>query len=385
MADCVALIVASGRGQRFGAERPKQYQPFAGRPVLRHCLERFRSHPRVGAVRAVIHPAGPRALRRRRARARAARAGRGRPDPAGVGAPRAREPVRDAARARADPRRRPAADRCGADRSRARWARRACRGAAGAAGDRYPEARRRGRRPGHGRAPGPVSRADAAGLRLRPDPGGAPGGRRRRADRRYRGRRGRGPDRSRWSPATRPISRSPTRPTSPAPSACSAARCSRGPGSASTSIGWPRRRPRAARRPAARAAPPDRPFRCRRRPARASPTRCSARSAPATSAAISRRPMRAGRAPISALFLDHARQLIEAAGGRIEHVDVTLICERPRIGPHRARDGRPPRRACWRCRPPGSASRRPRPSGWASSGAAKGIAAQAVATVSLPA
>jgi 2-C-methyl-D-erythritol 4-phosphate cytidylyltransferase/2-C-methyl-D-erythritol 2,4-cyclodiphosphate synthase len=56
LADCVALIVASGRGERFGAERPKQYQQLAGRPVLRHCLERFRSHPRVRAVRAVIHP-----------------------------------------------------------------------------------------------------------------------------------------------------------------------------------------------------------------------------------------------------------------------------------------------------------------------------------------
>ena len=56
MADCVALIVASGRGQRFGAERPKQYHQLAGRPVLRHCLERFSSHPRVGGVRAVIHP-----------------------------------------------------------------------------------------------------------------------------------------------------------------------------------------------------------------------------------------------------------------------------------------------------------------------------------------
>jgi 2-C-methyl-D-erythritol 4-phosphate cytidylyltransferase/2-C-methyl-D-erythritol 2,4-cyclodiphosphate synthase len=55
LADCVALIVASGRGQRFGAERPKQYQQLAGRPVLRHSLERFRSHPRVGRVRAVIH------------------------------------------------------------------------------------------------------------------------------------------------------------------------------------------------------------------------------------------------------------------------------------------------------------------------------------------
>jgi 2-C-methyl-D-erythritol 4-phosphate cytidylyltransferase/2-C-methyl-D-erythritol 2,4-cyclodiphosphate synthase len=56
LAECVALIVASGRGQRFGGERPKQWQPLAGRPLLRHCLERFCGHPRVGAVRAVIHP-----------------------------------------------------------------------------------------------------------------------------------------------------------------------------------------------------------------------------------------------------------------------------------------------------------------------------------------
>ena len=38
----------------------------------------------------------------------------------------------------------------------------------------------------------------------------------------------------------------------------------------------------------------------------------------------------------SALFLTHARDLVAAAGGRIEHVDVTLICEQPRIGPYRA-------------------------------------------------
>ncbi|MBC7768396.1 MAG: bifunctional 2-C-methyl-D-erythritol 4-phosphate cytidylyltransferase/2-C-methyl-D-erythritol 2,4-cyclodiphosphate synthase [Phycisphaerales bacterium] len=34
-------------------------------------------------------------------------------------------------------------------------------------------------------------------------------------------------------------------------------------------------------------------------------------------------------------FLRHARKLAESAGARIMHVDVTLICERPRIGPHR--------------------------------------------------
>jgi 2-C-methyl-D-erythritol 4-phosphate cytidylyltransferase/2-C-methyl-D-erythritol 2,4-cyclodiphosphate synthase len=38
----------------------------------------------------------------------------------------------------------------------------------------------------------------------------------------------------------------------------------------------------------------------------------------------------------SALFLEHARDLVTAAGGRIDHVDLTLICEAPRIGPHRA-------------------------------------------------
>jgi 2-C-methyl-D-erythritol 4-phosphate cytidylyltransferase/2-C-methyl-D-erythritol 2,4-cyclodiphosphate synthase len=27
---------------------------------------------------------------------------------------------------------------------------------------------------------------------------------------------------------------------------------------------------------------------------------------------------------------------VTAVGGRIEHVDVTLICEQPRVGPHRA-------------------------------------------------
>jgi 2-C-methyl-D-erythritol 4-phosphate cytidylyltransferase / 2-C-methyl-D-erythritol 2,4-cyclodiphosphate synthase len=34
-------------------------------------------------------------------------------------------------------------------------------------------------------------------------------------------------------------------------------------------------------------------------------------------------------------FLRHAVQLANAAGARIQHVDVTLVCERPKIGPHR--------------------------------------------------
>ena len=38
----------------------------------------------------------------------------------------------------------------------------------------------------------------------------------------------------------------------------------------------------------------------------------------------------------SGVFLRHAGDLVAEAGGRIGHLDVTLICERPRIGPHRA-------------------------------------------------
>jgi 2-C-methyl-D-erythritol 4-phosphate cytidylyltransferase/2-C-methyl-D-erythritol 2,4-cyclodiphosphate synthase len=34
-------------------------------------------------------------------------------------------------------------------------------------------------------------------------------------------------------------------------------------------------------------------------------------------------------------FLAHAGHLVAARGGRIVHVDVTLICERPKVGPHR--------------------------------------------------
>lgn len=37
----------------------------------------------------------------------------------------------------------------------------------------------------------------------------------------------------------------------------------------------------------------------------------------------------------SPLFLEHARTLVERQGGAIEHVDLTIICEAPKIGPHR--------------------------------------------------
>lgn len=35
-------------------------------------------------------------------------------------------------------------------------------------------------------------------------------------------------------------------------------------------------------------------------------------------------------------FLTHARDLLGAAGGRLDHVDCTVICEAPKVGPHRS-------------------------------------------------
>jgi 2-C-methyl-D-erythritol 4-phosphate cytidylyltransferase/2-C-methyl-D-erythritol 2,4-cyclodiphosphate synthase len=52
----VALIVAAGRGHRFGGELPKQYIQLDGIPVLRHVVISFLSHPQIDQVRVVIHP-----------------------------------------------------------------------------------------------------------------------------------------------------------------------------------------------------------------------------------------------------------------------------------------------------------------------------------------
>jgi 2-C-methyl-D-erythritol 4-phosphate cytidylyltransferase / 2-C-methyl-D-erythritol 2,4-cyclodiphosphate synthase len=52
----VALIVAAGRGSRAGGGVPKQYRLLAGRPVLVRTLEAFLTHPSVDRVCVVIHP-----------------------------------------------------------------------------------------------------------------------------------------------------------------------------------------------------------------------------------------------------------------------------------------------------------------------------------------
>ncbi len=51
-----ALIVAAGTGSRAGGASPKQYQPIAGKPMLRYSLEALAARPAIRAVQVVIHP-----------------------------------------------------------------------------------------------------------------------------------------------------------------------------------------------------------------------------------------------------------------------------------------------------------------------------------------
>ncbi|MEZ5825321.1 MAG: bifunctional 2-C-methyl-D-erythritol 4-phosphate cytidylyltransferase/2-C-methyl-D-erythritol 2,4-cyclodiphosphate synthase [Geminicoccaceae bacterium] len=49
-----ALIVAAGSGSRFGGERPKQYADLAGRPVIRRTVEAFLASPVIDRIQLVI-------------------------------------------------------------------------------------------------------------------------------------------------------------------------------------------------------------------------------------------------------------------------------------------------------------------------------------------
>ena len=50
-----AIIVAAGRGLRAGGELPKQWQKVAGRTVLDHTIDAFARAPGVGAIIVVLH------------------------------------------------------------------------------------------------------------------------------------------------------------------------------------------------------------------------------------------------------------------------------------------------------------------------------------------
>jgi 2-C-methyl-D-erythritol 4-phosphate cytidylyltransferase/2-C-methyl-D-erythritol 2,4-cyclodiphosphate synthase len=90
------------------------------------------------------------------------------------------------------------------------------------------------------------------------------------------------------------------------------------------------------------------------------------------------------RGAASSLFVEHACKLVSARGGIVDHVDVTIICEAPKVGPHRdtiranvagllqVREGSISIKATTTER-------------LGFTGRGEGIAAQAVATVRLPA
>jgi 2-C-methyl-D-erythritol 4-phosphate cytidylyltransferase/2-C-methyl-D-erythritol 2,4-cyclodiphosphate synthase len=54
MAGTIALIVAAGQGIRAGGDIPKQYRLLGGQPVLRRSIEAFRSHPAIASLRLVV-------------------------------------------------------------------------------------------------------------------------------------------------------------------------------------------------------------------------------------------------------------------------------------------------------------------------------------------
>lgn len=53
----IALLMAAGRGSRFGAEEPKQFLPLLGRPVLRHAAEALLVGGHVEALLPVVEDA----------------------------------------------------------------------------------------------------------------------------------------------------------------------------------------------------------------------------------------------------------------------------------------------------------------------------------------
>ena len=51
-----AIIVAAGRGTRAGGPLPKQWQILGGRPVAAHAMARFAAHPSITQLVLVLHP-----------------------------------------------------------------------------------------------------------------------------------------------------------------------------------------------------------------------------------------------------------------------------------------------------------------------------------------
>jgi 2-C-methyl-D-erythritol 4-phosphate cytidylyltransferase/2-C-methyl-D-erythritol 2,4-cyclodiphosphate synthase len=56
MAGVAVVVVAAGRGSRVGGDLPKQFRPIGGEPMIRQSLLMLVEHPEVGPVQPVIHP-----------------------------------------------------------------------------------------------------------------------------------------------------------------------------------------------------------------------------------------------------------------------------------------------------------------------------------------
>ncbi len=52
----ICIIVAAGSGLRFGEKTPKQYLNLAGKPMLSHSVSTFSNHPDIDAVQVVYNP-----------------------------------------------------------------------------------------------------------------------------------------------------------------------------------------------------------------------------------------------------------------------------------------------------------------------------------------
>lgn len=52
--DAVAIVVAAGRGERMGAERPKAFLELGGEPLLLRAARAFEAAPSVGSIVAVV-------------------------------------------------------------------------------------------------------------------------------------------------------------------------------------------------------------------------------------------------------------------------------------------------------------------------------------------
>ena len=56
MAEVAVVVVAAGRGSRMGGDLPKQFRSIGGEPMIRQSLVMLAEHPEVGPVQPVIHP-----------------------------------------------------------------------------------------------------------------------------------------------------------------------------------------------------------------------------------------------------------------------------------------------------------------------------------------